>query len=241
MKIISIIPARSGSKSVQNKNVRNFKGKPLLAWSIVQSLNTKNIDRTILSTDSKEYKKIGEKYGAEVPFIRPKEISGDLSSDYEFIKHCIEWLKKNENYEPDIIVQLRPTYPLRNIKKIDEMIEKFIESKNYDSLRTVVPIHKSPYKMYTIENDTLEPLFKEVKVKNKIIKEPYNQCRQLLPTSYLHNGYVDIVKKETIYKDTVTGERILPYIMDEDEIHDIDTEEELERAIEAHKNYKNIE
>lgn len=241
MKIISIIPARSGSKSVKNKNVRNFKGKPLLAWSIVQSLNTKKIDRTILSTDSEEYKKIGEKYGAEVPFLRPKEISGDLSSDYEFIRHCIEWLKKNENYEPDIIVQLRPTYPLRNIKKIDEMIEKFLESKEYDSLRTVVPIHKSPYKMYTIENGTLNPLFKEIKVKDKKVKEPYNQCRQLLPTSYLHNGYVDIVKKETINKNTVTGERILPYIMEEDEIHDIDTEEELERAIEAHKNYKNIE
>ena len=96
-KILCIIPARSGSKGIKNKNIINFSGKPLLAWSIEQAQKCKYEMKIIVSTDSQEYADISIKYGAEVPFLRPLEISDDLSTDFEFIKHCIDWLKKNEN------------------------------------------------------------------------------------------------------------------------------------------------
>lgn len=220
MKILVLIPARSGSKGIKDKNIMDINGLPMLAWSIKQAQNSKYYKqmRIILSTDSDKYRQIGIKYGAEAPFLRPKEISGDLSTDYECIEHCINYLA-NENYVPDFIVQLRPTYPTRKVEILDDCISKFISNRtNYDSLRTVVPFEKSPYKMYRIINNNLEPLFK--KVDN--IVEPFNECRQKLPSTYLHNGYIDILNTNIIKENTVTGNKILPYLMSEDEIHDID-------------------
>ena len=176
MEILCLIPARSGSKGVPHKNIRELAGKPLIAWSIEQAKQSKHKMRIIVSTDSEEYCEIAKRYGAETPFLRPKEISQDLSTDLEFIEHALGELKK-ENYFPDFIVQLRPTYPTRTVKNLDETIDIFIENRDkYDSLRTVISFEKSPYKMYRIENNILEPLFREVNG----IKEPYNQCRQNL-------------------------------------------------------------
>ena len=189
MNILCLIPARSGSKGIYNKNIKMLGDKPLIAWSIEGSKQSKYNMKIIVSTDSKEYAVIARKYGAETPFLRPKEISQDLSTDYEFIKHALEWLKNNESYIPDIILQLRPTQPFRKVKDIDNCIKLFIKNMDkYDSLRTVVPFEKSPYKMYTIDNNILTPLHKEIEG----IKEPYNECRQKLPKTYLHNGYIDI-------------------------------------------------
>ena len=112
VKILAIIPARSGSKRIKHKNIRNFKGKPLLAHSILHSIRSKFIQRTVVSTDSSKYAKIAIKYGAEVPFLRPKNISQDKSTDLQCFSHCLNFLKKKENYIPDLIVHLRPSYPL---------------------------------------------------------------------------------------------------------------------------------
>ena len=126
MKILCLIPARSGSKSLPHKNIKLLNNKPLLAYSIEQAKNSKYNMRIIVSTDSKEYSDIANKYGAETPFLRPKEISQDNSTDFEFIKHAIEWLKENENYYPDIILQLRPTQPDRKVSDIDKCLDIFI-------------------------------------------------------------------------------------------------------------------
>ena len=126
MKILCLIPARSGSKSLPHKNIKLLNNKPLLAYSIEQAKNSKYNMRIIVSTDSKEYSDIANKYGAETPFLRPKEISQDNSTDFEFIKHAIEWLKENENYYPDIILQLRPTQPERKVSDIDKCLDIFI-------------------------------------------------------------------------------------------------------------------
>lgn len=230
MKILCIIPARSGSKGITDKNIKNFKGKPLMAWSIEQAKQTNfyNQMRIIVSTDSKQYAEIAKKWGAEVPFLRPKEISGDFSTDYECIKQAVEWLKKNENYNPDIILQLRPTQPCRNVDDINKCLELFLENRDkYDSLRTVVKFDKSPYKMYNInDKNELEPLYKEINQ----IKEPYNQCRQILPKTYLHNGYIDILNTEIIEKGTISGTRIYPYIMNKKDTIDIDTMDDWKKG-----------
>jgi len=227
MYILAIIPARGGSKGIPRKNIKPLNSKPLIYWSIDQAKRSKYITRIIISTDDDEIKNIGLKYGAEVPFLRPTDISDDLSTDYEFMDHCINWLKTNEKKLPDLIIQLRPTYPTRSVKIIDKCIEKLINVRNYDSLRTVIPFEKSPYKMYRINNNTLNPLFEEVNG----LKEPYNRCRQELPQTYLHNGYVDIIWTKTIIeKRSITGNKIYPYIMSGNEYHDIDTYDDWIKA-----------
>ena len=226
IKILCIIPARSGSKGLPHKNIMDFKGKPLLSWSIehAQQLKYSNNIKIIVSTDSEKYAEISKQYGAEVPFIRPENISGDISTDFECIKHCVDWLKENENYEPDIILHLRPTQPCRKIEHVNKAIEIFINQREkYDSLRSVIPVEKSPYKMYSINNEELAPLFNEV----SNIKEPYNQARQLLPQCYLHNGYIDILNADILKNDTISGSRIYPFVMDIDNNIDIDEKKDI--------------
>lgn len=230
MKILCLIPARSGSKSLPHKNIKLLNNKPLLSYSIIQALNSKHKMRVIVTTDSREYADIANKYGAETPFLRPKEISQDNSTDFEFIKHAIEWLNKNESYYPDIILQLRPTQPDRKVSDIDKCLDIFIEKYNdIDSLRTVVEIEKTPYKMYTVEGNKLLPMFNSYS--GKI--EPYNMGRQYLPKAYLHNGYIDILKPYLLEKGMISGENIYPYIMNKNDTIDIDT-------IDDFINYKNI-
>lgn len=231
MKILVIIPARSGSKAIPHKNIKEFSGKPLLAWSIHHALQStySNNMKIVVSTDSEKYAAIARQYGAETPFIRPKEISGDYSTDFECINHCVQWLQKNENYESDIILHLRPTQPCRKVEDIDKCIKLFWDIKEqYDSLRSVVLFDKSPYKMYSVnENNTLlSPLYKEISG----INEPYNQCRQILPKTYLHNGYIDIIKTDIINKNTISGDKIYPYIMYKTDTIDIDTMDDWLKA-----------
>jgi N-acylneuraminate cytidylyltransferase len=232
LKILCLIPARSGSKSLPDKNIRNFRGKPLLAWSIDQATKcrfNKNM-RIIVSTDSSKYMNIAKEYGAEVPFLRPGALSQDDSTDYEFVNHAVKWLEENDNYIPDIVLQLRPTQPLRKIQDIDNCIDLFIKNiDKYDSLRTVIELDKSPFKTYTIDNkkNLLVPLF----LKINDINEPFNQCRQFLPKSYLHNGYIDLFKTSILKNKTISGTNIYPYVMNKEDCIDIDTLEDWNLAL----------
>ena len=231
MIIYFIIPARGGSKGIPRKNIKLFKNKPLIEWSIIQSKTSKYYNeksKVYVSTDDKEIQNVALNCGAECPFLRPLEISQDLSTDYEFMNHFINYLKENNQVIPDLIVQMRPTYPTRKVEIIDDIIKLFIDNfENYDSIRTVIENDKTPYKMYNIKNNELIPLFREV---DNII-EPYNQCRQILPKTYLHNSYIDIVKTTTlINKNSITGDKIFPYIMNKKEIDDIDTLDDWNNA-----------
>lgn len=231
--ILALIPGRSGSKSIPNKNIKQYAGKPLIAWTIEQAKKSKYITDIIVSTDSEEYKNIAEKYGAEVPFLRPKEISNDHSTDYEFMKHAVDWLKENDR-TPDMIVHLRPTYPNRKVEDIDGAIELF-QRKNsgrtifnyFTSLRSVVESEYPAYKMYSIQGEELQPLFKSVNG----IEEPYNNARQLLPKCYWHNGCIDITTPDCIEREnSVSGDNIIAYVMDKTEVYDIDTIEEWDKS-----------
>ena len=235
VKILTLIPARSGSKGINDKNIKLLNNKPLIQYSIEQAKNSKYVKqmRIIVSTDSKKYASISKKLGAEVPFLRPTEISQDLSSDYQFIKHALDYLEKEENYIPDIILQLRPTHPLRRVDKLDYCLDKFIENRDkFDSLRSVLKLEKSPYKMYSMKGDKLIPLFKEVNG----IREPYNECRQNLPDSYLQVGYIDILNASIIKKGSITGDNVMPYLLENEEIVDIDTLKDWNRAEELLQN-----
>lgn len=228
MKILTIIPARSGSKGISHKNIKFFNGKPLMEWSILQAKQSYyfNFMKVVVSTDSLEYADIIKQPGVQV-IHRPSEIAQDNSIDIEFIHHTIQYLKETENYEADIILQLRPTQPCRKVEDIDRCLKLFIKQRDkYDSLRTVVKIEKTPYKMYKLENNNLVPYLKTY----GHINEPYNICRQDLPDSYLHNGYIDIMNYSLLKQNKISGDKILPYIMDKNDTIDIDTLEDWKKA-----------
>ena len=219
-KILAIIPARSGSKSVPHKNIRLINGKPMLAYSIEHAQKSKYINRIILSTDSQEYANIGIKYGAEVPFIRPAEFATDSSLDIDVFYHALTYLKDKENYIPDIVVQLRPTYPIRDVKDIDNMIEIILDNKDIDSVRSVSPAKEIPFKMWTQASDgKLTPICSD-------IAECYNMPRQELPVAYYQNANIDIIKSNVILEQkSMSGKNIYGYVMKDN--FDIDSEEDF--------------
>jgi CMP-N-acetylneuraminic acid synthetase len=223
MNILAIIPARSGSKSVPHKNIRSMNGKPMLVYSIEHAQKSNYINRIIVSTDSEEYTKIAIEYGAEVPFLRPAEFATDESLDYEVFYHTLTTLKEKEDYEADIVVQLRPTYPIRNIKDIDNMIEILLSSENIDSVRSIGPAKEIPYKMWKKKEDgRIEPILND-------ISEAYNMPRQVLPKVYYQNACIDVLRPRVVLDlHSMTGNVIYGYEMDKN--YDIDTEEEFKLA-----------
>lgn len=219
--IIALIPARSGSKGIPNKNIRPLGGFPLIAYSIKAALKSKLIDRVIVSTDSEEYAEIAREYGAEVPFLRPSELSGDRATDMQFFKHAINWFKENEGDVPEYFVHIRPTTPLRNPQVIDAALKSFIGS-NFTALRSVHKMSESSYKSFEIENDKLKCL-----CGGGFDIESANLARQSYPSTYDANGYVDIVRSEmVVQKNLIHGNQVQAYITDMsyeiDELIDID-------------------
>jgi CMP-N,N'-diacetyllegionaminic acid synthase len=232
--IVALIPARSQSKAIKDKNIKNYKGKPLLAHSIKHGLESNLIKEVFVTTDSSKYKKIAIRHGADIAIIRPKEISDDLSTDYGFFLHYINWLIKNNKRVPDIIVLLRPTYPSRKVEDIDKAIDIFIANfDQIDSLKSVVIADQSPFKMWSLKkNGLIKPVFT-----SKKNEELFNAPRQLLPDVYWQNGCIDIVKTSTVINmNSVTGERVYPYIMDSKEIYDIDTISDFIKSSENRSN-----
>lgn len=218
--MIAIIPARSGSKRILNKNIKMLKGHPLLAYTIKACRLSKNIDRIIVSTNSEEIAEIAKSYGAEVPFIRPEKFSKDTSSDLGFLTHFFEKIKAKE------VALMRPTSPLRDPEVIDSVIDLYEiyekSKKQFTGLRTATFSNHSPYKMYQMEDDRiLKGFFKDFNG----IKDYTNLPGQTFPKTYIPNGYIDIVKRDTILKNSVFGDRILG--VETSQITDIDIEDDF--------------
>ena len=236
IKIVAIIPARSGSKGIQNKNIINIGGMPLICYSIAAALKSTLIDRVIVSTDSEEYAEISRNFGAETPFIRPPEISGDYAADIDFFKHAISWFQNNEGFIPEYIVHLRPTTPFRNPEVIDSAIKVFVDSY-YSALRSCHKMSESSYKTFEVEKSLLKRICDRG---NEI--EGLNAARQSFPETYNANGYVDIVRSEMVTKFSMMhGNRVKAFITNTayeiDEIDDIDF---LEYLIKKNPEYKDI-
>lgn len=223
--ILALIPARSGSKSVTDKNIRLINGKPMMAYSIAHALQSKYITRVIVSTDSEKYAEIAKEYGAEVPFLRPAEYATDTALDYDVFYHALTYLEREENYIPKLVVQLRPTYPIRNVEDIDNMIEQMLNDDLIDSIRCVAPANEIPYKMWHLdERGNLTPLMTD-------IPECYNMPRQQLPKVYYQNACIDVIRTEVITKmHSMSGKNIKGYLMKDN--YDIDTESEFNKAAE---------
>lgn len=227
-KILALIPARGGSKSIPRKNLMLIAGKPLISYSIEQALSSNLITRTIVSTDDDEIAQVARDFGAEVPFMRPSEFAQDLSPDIDVFRHALEWLRDNEGYEPELVVHLRPTGPVRRVELIDRAIEEMRLNRDAHSLRSVAVAVQTPYKMWRINNGKLVPV-----VNPEGVHEAYNLPRQQLPTVYWQNGYVDIIRPQTILETgSMCGSTIQSFVVDEPML-ELDYEEDIPRIVEA--------
>jgi len=209
---IAIIPARSGSKSVPNKNVASLDGFPLIAYSIAVAKLSKKIERVIVSTNSEKYAEIAIQYGAEVPFIRPENISTDLSVDRDFLLHAMQWLEKHENQKPEYWVHLRPTTPLRSTLLIDNAIDIIQHSSDATSLRSGHKAPESPLKWFKMNN---KGFFDSIMLEKG--NELFNLPREYFDDVYIPDGYVDIVKRSFVTSiDSIHGDKILGFESPED-------------------------
>jgi N-acylneuraminate cytidylyltransferase len=224
---LAVIPARGGSKSIARKNVRPFAGSPLLCWSIAAAQESRLVDRIIVSTDAPEIREIACDSGAEVPFLRPADLARDDTPDLPVFDHVLNWLDRHDGWRPDILVQLRPTSPLRPPGLVDQAVVVLVSHSGADSLRAVSSPSQNPYKMWRRVGSTpyLVPLLAGA------VTEAYNQPRQSLPPTLWQTGHLDAFHRETVLlKGSLSGDRILPLHLPVRYAIDIDTLEHWDFA-----------
>ncbi|MBL0346940.1 acylneuraminate cytidylyltransferase [Candidatus Villigracilis affinis] len=219
--ILALIPARGGSKGIPRKNIRNFAGYPLIAWSIAAAKQSELVTRIIVSTDDEEIAAVAREWGAETPFLRPAEFAQDKTTDLPVFEHALKWLEDVEGYRPDIVIQLRPTSPIRPHAMVDDAIRILLEHPDADCVRGVVPAGQNPFKMWRFNGEG-KPLNPLLTVDG--IAEPYNAPRQILPPVYWQTGHIDAIRESTIAnKKSLTGDVIYPLVIDPKYTVDIDT------------------
>lgn len=226
--ILAIIPARGGSKGIPHKNIRDFAGYPLIAYSIEAALQSELVTRVIVSTDDPKIAEVAKQCGADVPFLRPAELAQDTTLDLPVFQHALAWLTSNEAYAPDYVIQLRPTSPVRPVGLVDEAIRLLQQHPEADSVRGVVPAGENPHKMWQInpENGQMKNLLDVPG-----IAEPYNAPRQALPMIYWQTGHIDGIRPATILsKHSMSGDVILPVLVDPRYTVDIDDLSDWARA-----------
>ena len=228
-KIVAVIPARSGSVRIPHKNLSQINGVPLLAIAVQQALSIAMIDEVYISTDSEIYAQIAQNYGAIVPFIRPAELARSNSTDYDVLLHFLNWYRDQNGCEPELIVQIRPTAPARDLNLIGQAIRIMLEHPDYDSLRSVSMPHQSPYKMWSFaKGHQMSPVLPSGK--------GYDGPTQELPASYAQDGVVDIIRPSTLTALASTSGNLIAGILNTAENWDIDHPYDLERASEFFKN-----
>lgn len=212
-KIISIIPARCGSKGISRKNIKLLAGKPLIAYTIEGALKSKYLNRVVVSTDDEEIEKISKKYGAEI-VKRPSILAQDDSPTIDAVFHVFESLEI-QSEKRTVVVLLQPTSPLRNSQDIDNAIDLFLKDE-CDSVISVRESEHPPFWAYKIDNQYLKPI-----LENNYLK----MRRQDLPKSYMPNGAIYISTVETLQEyRSFNSSNISPYIMPSIRSVDIDNE-----------------
>lgn len=208
-KILAVIPARGGSKSVPRKNIRELAGKPLIAWTIEEAKKSKYITSIIVSSEDSEIIKVAKQYDCDVPFVRPLELACDDTPGISPVLHAI---KQCPGY--DYVLLLQPTSPLRTVDDIDGCIEYILQKKAKFCVSVTEP-DKSPYWMYTLEDGSMRPLIKQEQVATR---------RQDLPVAYALNGAIYIAEIEALlHEQSFLTEETIGFVMSNEKSFDIDT------------------
>jgi CMP-N,N'-diacetyllegionaminic acid synthase len=215
VEIVGVITARGGSKSIPGKNIKLFAGKPLIAWTIEVALQCRDLSRVIVSTDDDKIAEIAKQWGAEVPFIRPAELSEDDSSHISVILHAIDRLKEEGSF-PDYIMLLQPTSPFRTVEDLSRAIQ-LARDTDATAVVSVNETDRHPFLCKRILEDGTLTDFMESNI-------AYLR-RQDLPTAYALNGAIYLNKRKSLLKEqTFSPKDAVAYIMPEERSMDIDTE-----------------
>ncbi len=219
-KIIAIIPARSGSKGLKDKNIKDLKGKPLIAYTIESAKKTDIFDEIMVSTDSGLYSKIAEEYGASVPFLRSEENANDKAGSWDVVREVLNNYEQKLGKTFDVIVLLQPTSPLRTSSHIREALDLFFK-KDADTLFSVCETPHPIFWCNTID-ETLSA--------KDFIKPEYNVQRQKLPKSFTINGAIYITKPSQLSNLNFYGDNSYLYVMPKENSVDIDSELDFKYA-----------
>ena len=188
LEVLAVVQARGGSKGLPRKNLRPLMGHPIIAYSIASGLAAACVTRLLLTTDDEEIASVGRSYGAETPFLRPAHLAQDDTPDLPVFQHALSWLKEHEGYSPHVVVQLRPTTPLRPRGMIDQAVAILRQTPGTDCVRGVIEPKQTPYKMWRPGPDGgIVPLLQTE------FSEPYNMPRQKLPKAYWQTGHIDAI------------------------------------------------
>ena len=205
--VVALVPARAGSRRVPGKNVRVLQGHPLLAYTVAAALDSGVFDAVVLSTDSETTADVGRRYGAEVPFLRPAEMAGDLSPDIEWVRHTIDGLADaGRSYRAFAI--LRPTSPLRQPETIERAWQEFSAADGIDSLRAVEPCTQHPGKMWVVEGDRMRPLLDDGGA------DPpwHSRAKQALPPVFVQNASLEMARVGVLEDSgTISGRIVQPF------------------------------
>ena len=225
MKLTSVafIPARSGSKRVPEKNIKNLGGHPLMAYSIRSAIDSGVFDKVICATDDEKYADIAKYYGAEVPFLRGAETAGDKSPDIKWVQWALESLK-DSNLNFNIFSILRPTNPFRKAETIKRAWTSFIEEKAVDSLRAVEKCKQHPGKMWVVNGNRMLPL-----MPFRIDDTPWHSSQYAnLPEIHVQNASLEISwTRNVLEKKSIAGEMVMPFLTSEIEGFDINEPEDI--------------
>ncbi len=224
--ILGLIPARGGSKSIPRKNLAALAGRPLLAYTCEAALGSRLLTRAVLSTDDPEIAAAGRELGVEVPFERPADLARDDTPSLPVVHHAIEWLRTREAWEPDLVVLLQPTSPLRTARHIDEAVSR-LQLAEADSVVSVVEVpHRfSPYAVMELDNGQLREIWAQPTLFDRF-------RRQEMPVLYARNGPAVLVTRAPVLfeLETFYGPVTLPYVMSAEDSVDIDTAFDLRMA-----------
>jgi N-acylneuraminate cytidylyltransferase len=205
--IVGLIPARAGSKRVPDKNIRPLAGHPVIAYTIAAARESKVFSDVIVSTDSEQYAEIVRYYGAEVPFLRPAQLAGDVSPDIEWLSYTLKKLEDNGR-KFDCFSILRPTSPFRLPETIQRAWQAFLSQEGVDSLRAVEPCQQHPGKMWIVRANRMMPL-----LPLSPAEQPWHSSQyQSLPEVFVQNASLEIAWTRIVFKErTIAGTVLMPF------------------------------
>jgi len=220
VRILAIIPARGGSKSIPRKNIKLLAGKPLIAWTIEAALQSHSLNRVIVSTDDEEIAGVSRQWGAEVPFLRPPELAQDDISAISPVLHAVQWLDEHEGYQPVYVMLLQPTSPLRTTQDIESAINLGLVH-NADSVVSVCEVKTHPCWAMGLDDQGAVQNFLGLDLRELQKKYP---CRQDLPPAYAENGAIYLAKRSVLLeRQAFYGEKLYGYVMPAGRSIDLDT------------------
>lgn len=237
LKILGIVGIRSGSKGVPHKNIRPLAGKPLVGWILDAARQSKYMNRVVVSTDSPDYAAVATSFGADVPYLRPVELAADDSPEFEYVKHMVEWLDKNEGYLPDIVVRMMATVPLQSTDDIDAVIGKLVEDPKADSAVVIAEARQHPVKALKVVDDG-EGGKKLVTYLTDSGREVTPLARQNYEKVYFRANIIACRRRVIFDTNSLTGDLVRFHIIPQERAVDIDNPMDFYVTEQLMKKYK---